>query len=293
MYPKKRKGDNVGKLSLEFVISAVNDLPALPQVVLQVMELTDDEKTTAQDISNVINQDQAMTLKVLKLANSAFYGFSRRISSVADATVRLGFKTIRSLVLAASVSDMLNKPVEGYALEQGALWDHSQSCALAARIIAKRVKYPRVEQAFTAALLHDIGKVIFNSVMKENYQEVNDLVEQEGIPFMDAENRVLGFDHAAVGGRIADKWKLPAELVEAIACHHAPERATIDPQLTAIVHTADVVCFMAGIGLGVDGLLYPISAQTTELLGLHEEDMENIISELVDVYVEDKISEAG
>lgn len=274
------------KVTLENVLSKVNDLPALPYVVVRVMELTEDQNATPQDINSALNQDQSMTAKVLKLANSAFYGFPRRISTVTDATIFLGFKTVRSIVLAAAVSEMLSKEVEGYAMDRGELWRHSQSVAIISRAIAKKVKFPLIDIAYTAGLLHDIGKVVLNSFMSQQYKEVLKAVEEEDLPFMAAEEQVLGFTHANVGARIAEKWNLPGELVEAIAYHHEPAFATINPKLTAIVHIADVICLYMGIGMGVDGLRYPVSREAMELLGLNEEDVENMMSQLVDLFIE-------
>lgn len=276
----------MGKVSLDYVVAAVNEVPSLPQVVLKVMELTEDPNSTAQDINNVLNQDQGMTARVLKLANSAFYGFPRRISTVTDAIVLLGFKTIRSIVLAASVSDILVKEMEGYALEQGELWRHSQCSALTARMIAKRIKFGAVDVAYTAALLHDIGKVVLNTFMKDSYQEVVDKVTTDNISFSQAEDEILGFNHAQVGARIAEKWNLPPELVEGIALHHQPDEAVINQKLAAIVHIADAVCVIMGIGIGVDGMLYPVSPAAMQLLGLSQADIDAIVSEMVDYCVD-------
>ncbi|HOQ09616.1 MAG TPA: HDOD domain-containing protein [Syntrophomonadaceae bacterium] len=273
----------MGKISLENIVQAVNDLPSLPQVVLRVMELTEDPDSTAQDINEVLTQDQGMTARVLKLANSAFYGFPRRIATVTEATVLLGFKTIRSLVMAASVSDMLSQKIEGYALEYGELWKHSQCCAMTARHIARKIKFGGLEVAYTAGLLHDIGKVVLNTYMKETYREVLDKVQSESIPFLQSEQSILGFDHAQVGAQVAEKWNLPPELVETIACHHEPEQAKVNPKLTAIIHLANVVCSTMGIGLGIDSLLYPVSSQALEILGLQPADVDVIISEMADI----------
>lgn len=274
------------RISMESIVEAVNDLPALPHVVVRVMELTEDPDSTADDISNVLNQDQAMTARVLRLANSAFYGFARRISTINDAIIFLGFKTIRSIVMAVSVSDILSGEVEGYALEHGELWKHSQCTAMAARLIARKAKFGFLDLAYTAGLLHDIGKVILNSFMKEAYHEVVAKVSEENASFIDTENEILGFNHAMVGARVAEKWNLPKELVEAIAFHHHPEKAEINKRLTAIVHLGDTVCVMMGIGIGIDGMLYPVSEEALNLLGFREADMEIIISELIDVFAD-------
>lgn len=271
------------KLSLETIVEKVNDIPALPQIVLRVMKMTDDPDVTAQDINKVLNQDQSMTARVLRLANSAYYGYARRIASVTDAVVLLGFNTIRSIVIAAAVNEILNKKYEGYALEEGELWRHSQTCAIAARAVARRSKFVQLDAAYTAGLLHDIGKVILNHFMKNAYHEVVELVESGEIPFMEAEEAVLGFNHAVVGARVVEKWNLPPQLVEAIAFHHYPDKATANPKLTAIVHLADAICLSMGIGVGVDGLLYPVSTEAMKTLGLSEQDIEQIVSELVDL----------
>ncbi|HHV15056.1 MAG TPA: HDOD domain-containing protein [Gelria sp.] len=281
----------MGKISLQSIVEAVNDLPALPQVVVKVIKLTEDPDSTAQDINYVLNQDQVITARVLKMANSAFYGFPRRIGSVTDAIIRLGFRTLRSIVMAASVSDILSEEMEGYALGYGELWRHSQCTAMAARLIARKSKFAFLDVAYTAALLHDIGKVILNNTMKETYREVVAHVTKDNISFIEAENKVLGFNHAEVGARVAEKWNLPPETVEAIQFHHSPEDAQVNPRLTAIVHLADAICVSMGIGMGIDGLLYPISGEALELLGLDELEIENIISELVDTFADQQIFE--
>lgn len=276
----------MARLSLESIVEAVNDLPALPGVVTRVIQLTDDPNSTAQDINNVLNQDQAITARVLRLANSAFYGYTRRINTVTDAVVFMGFKTIRSIVIAASVSDILNQEIAGYALEHGELWKHSQCTAMAARNIARKVKFPMLDLAYTAGLLHDIGKVILNHTMKEAYFEVVERVSEGEIPFNQVEDEILGFNHAVVGARVAGKWNLPDQMVEAIAFHHDPEKATVNPKLTAIIHLADAICVAMGIGIGVDGMLYPMSGKALELLSLDEIGIEAIINELTDILVD-------
>ncbi|MDR1616797.1 MAG: HDOD domain-containing protein [Syntrophomonadaceae bacterium] len=274
------------KLTLPEVIEKVNEIPALPNVVVRVMQLTEDPESTVKDIHNVLSQDQAMTARVLRLANSAFYGFARRIGSVTEAVILLGFKTIRSIVLAAAVSDIMNHSMKGYSLEKGDLWLHSQAVAMAARTISRRVKYDNPDLAFTAGLLHDIGKIALDQSMQEVYQEVIDTVASENITFSEAEDMVLGFNHSVVGGKIAAKWKLPDNLVEAIEFHHSPENAEIDSVLVAIVHISDAVCVSMGIGLGIDGLLYKIYPEALERLNLDDLKIEEIMAELSDLFAD-------
>lgn len=273
----------MGKIDIGDIVQAVSDLPALPQTVVRVMELTEDPNSTAQDINKVLSQDQAITARVLKMANSAFYGFPRRIGSVTDAVILLGFRTTRSIVIAASVNDILNQEIQGYALEYGDLWSHSQCTAIAARLIARKVKCNSLDIVYTTALLHDIGKVILNNTMQDTYHDIISMVNEKNITFIEAEDQVLGFNHAQVGAQVAEKWNLPLELVEAIEFHHGPSQAQINPRLTAIVHLADIICATMGIGMGIDGLLYMTSGESLQLLGFNEREIENLISDFIDV----------
>lgn len=276
----------MGILTAEQVVAQVKDLPGLPEVTTEIIKLTDDPNATAQDINRAVGKDQALTAKVLKLANSAYYGFPRRISTVTDATVMLGFQTLRSIVMAASVSDMLSREVEGYSLGAGELWRHSQATAMGARLLARQCKYPAVDVAYTAGLLHDIGKVILNHYLKEAYQPVVDMVTREGVPFIEVETSILGFNHAEIGAKVGEKWNLPSPLVEAIANHHSPDQAVIDPKLTAIIHLADCLTMIMGVGLGIDGLFYPMQESALDTLGLSMNTMEEMVSKLTDMMVD-------
>lgn len=276
----------MGKIDFLSIIQSVDNLPALPHVVTRVMELTDDPDASIQDINAVLQQDQGMTARVLRMANSAFYGFPRRIATVTDATILLGFKTLRSILMAASVNDLMNKDMDGYALENGNLWKHSQFVAYAARLIAKKAGFTSLDLAYTAGLLHDIGKIILDSYLKESYQEVISKVNNQQVTFLEVENEVIGFNHAQIGARIAQKWNLPDELVESIALHHNPEEAKLNRQLTAIVHLADTIVLYMGVGIGISGLRYSFSGTSLQLLGLGEKDLESLIAQLADLLVD-------
>ncbi len=274
------------RLSLDEIVARVDELPSLPQIVVRVMELTEDPDSTAFDINEVLRQDQNMTAQVLRMANSIHYGYSRRIATVTDAIVLIGFNAVRSIVLAASVSKILKKELSGYAMGEGELWNHSQCAAVFARLLAKKKKIRAVELAYTATLLHDIGKLVLNSYVSETYQDVLKIVNEEKITFDEAEHRVFGFSHPVVGGKVAEKWNLPGDLVEAITCHHHPLQAEANPRLTSIVHVADAATLQMGMGLGVDGLHYPFSNEALVLLGLEEGEMEELMAEVVDLFID-------
>ncbi|NPV28601.1 MAG: HDOD domain-containing protein [Firmicutes bacterium] len=281
------------KVSPDQIAQRVRDLPALPQIVARVLKLTEDPNSTVKELNDVICQDQALTAKVLRLANSAYYGFPRRIGTIVEAIIILGFNTIRNLVLAVSVHSLLCKEVPGYQLGRGELWRHSIACAMAARTLARRVRFPSPDQAFIAGLLHDIGKVILSVYVREAFEEIIEKVHEAQIPFIQAEEEILRFTHAVIGSKVADKWNLPVPLVEAIAFHHNPQLAKENQKLAALVHLADAICMMMGIGLGGDGLYYPLAPEALSLLGLESEDIEAIMGELGDLFVDENAFLSG
>ncbi len=275
------------KLTLDEITQKVIDIPALPMIVNDIMMITEDPDSTIQDIEKTIMKDQSLTARILRLANSAHYGYPRRISTISEASVLLGFQAIRSIALTASVNGLLMKEVKGYGLEESQLWKQSQSTAIIARHIAKKVRFSKIDQAYVAGLLRDIGKVVVSYYLTENFKQIMDMVENKNMSFLDAEEQVLGFHHGQVGAHVAKKWNLPDDLVEAIAYHHSPEKATINFKLTSIIHVADAIVMMMGIGLGVDGMTYNLSQEALEVLGIDETMLHQLISDTSDLLVDE------
>ncbi|MCC6444589.1 MAG: HDOD domain-containing protein [Armatimonadetes bacterium] len=269
-------------LTLEQLVKEVKDIPALPDVIIKIIKLADDPNASAQQISKVITTDQSMTAHILKLANSAFYGVPRRISTVSDAVVLLGFKTIKSLAFAASTYEILGREVKGYSLNKGDLWRHSIGCAVCAQVLAKKIRYRLPEEAFVAGLIHDVGKIILNVYVEDQFAAILQMSSQRGVPFMVAEQVVLGYDHAEVGAKVAEKWNLPKDLIQCIRFHHTPGSTDPIQPLSAIVHVADIICMTMGIGVGGDGLLYPLEPAALQLLGLQQSQLEEIISSFIE-----------
>lgn len=276
----------MGELTLNDIINRVDKLPALPHVTNKVLTLTDDPKTTITELTDTISNDQVLTAKVLRMANSAYYGYARRIFSINEALIILGFTTIRNIVLAASVYNVMDQEVTGYSLPKGDLWRHSMATALLARLLAKKARFEMSDKAFTAGLLHDIGKLIMNIYMQESFAEVLGTVNSGNIPFCEAEQKILGFDHAEVGAKVAEKWNLPDELVEAIANHHKPARSKLNPKLSSIAHIADAASMAMGIGLGGDGLLYTFDGFAVEQLGLGKDAIEQTMAEVAESMID-------
>lgn len=269
------------RLNLDTIVAGVRHLPALPSVVMQVMALTGDEERSAKEVARAIGNDPNFSVRVLQLANSAFYGLPRSVSTISDAVVLLGMRTVRNMAIAAATHDTLNHALSGYELGQGDLWRHSMACGIASQMLAEQARYPDSEEAFVAGLLHDIGKVILSIHVSDAIDEIQARMEAEAVTFIEAERMVLGFDHAEVGGRIARKWNLPIPLVQAIAWHHQPVQNGHITPLAAIVHVANIVCLMAGAGLGVEGLRVPCNEAAMKILGLLDRDIEALMERLV------------
>lgn len=277
----------MGNKKLNYIISKVDDMPVLPDRVKKIIALTEDPDSTIQDLEKEILKDQSLTSKILKLANSAYYGYPRKINTVSQATILLGFQTIKSMALASTVSKMMTHELKGYALGKNDLWTQSQTCAIISRYIAKEVKYPNPETAYIAGLLRDIGKTILNFYVEKEYHAIINKVEYSNMPFLEAEEEILGFNHAQVGEKIAIKWNFPEELVEAIGLHHSPEKATINPTLVSIVHIADAITMMMGISIGADGLAYNFSSFALDTLNLAPNDLDLLLSQAHDLIIDE------
>lgn len=233
------------KSTIERIIETTGDLPTMPQIATIVMQKVGDPNTTAKDLHETISQDQAMAARILKIANSPFYGCARHISRLTDAIMVMGFNAIRSLVMTSALSDFL----KAYGLIERLLWEHSVGCASLSRKIAKVLRFTNAEGAFLSGLLHDVGKVVLNLRVPDKMREiVQEVYYNSGTTFEEVEREMLGFDHAQVGQLLAQKWRFTKEMEEAIRCHHHPEHAKVLPPLSYIVHLANGFCHKLEIG---------------------------------------------
>ena len=273
-------------LTLEKLIDSVEDMPSLPQIVTEIIRISEDPESTPQDVQNLLAQDQALTAKILRLANSSFYGFARRINTITEATILLGFQTIRGIVFAASMSNFLTNSLEGYKLDQNELWKHSQAVAMTSRYIARKIRFKNPELFYTTGIIHDIGKLVLNQYLQEEYTRVLELIFEKGYDFIKAEEEVLGFDHAQTGQKLAEKWNLPPEIAEAIGCHHDPQKATINPLLASTIHLSDSIALMMGFGIGIGGLAYKVSDQALDVIGIRPEEIDEILQAVTDLMVD-------
>ncbi|MBP7792412.1 MAG: HDOD domain-containing protein [Candidatus Goldbacteria bacterium] len=252
------------------ILGRMKALPTLSLVVARVIQVVSNPLTSAKDLSDIITVDQALTAKVLRLANSAFYGFPFRIKNITQAVSILGFDTIRNLALTVSVYKVFTGDSNS-GFSHIEFWKHCVGTAICASLIAKKIKYRSPESAFTAGLLHDIGKNFFEQYMHKEYREALKMVKDNRIPIEEAEKIVIGIDHALVGKWMAEKWNLPIELKAGIASHHHPELEQEEVIMANIIFAANILCKKKSIGFSGDDIIIPISAQASELLGINSE----------------------
>lgn len=268
------------------VLKRVKDIPSLPQFVIETLDKLDDPSSSAADVGSKLLKDEGLVVRVLKLANSAYYGLSRKITGISEAISYLGFKTVKSIVLAASVYKFMDNSFVGYALDRGELWRHSQAVAMTSRHLSTKLKIAEPEEVYVGSLMHDIGKIVLNDYVRFGYSIIIRLVEDDNMPFCTAERQVLGFDHAQVGGLVMEQWNLPQMYAYIASFHHNPqelpsEMAHVQPALD-IVHVCNTMCLMLGVGIGADGMQYNICPESLERLGIAD-DTEIIMSEFVDI----------
>ncbi len=271
---------------MDAIVHSIGDLPAIPHVASLVMEKVANPDTTPKELNDVISKDQGLTARVLKISNSSFYGRSRSITRLTDAIMVVGFNTIRSLVITAAVRDLFNN----FGLLDKLLWEHSVGCAFAARTIARKFKFPRVEEAFLSGLLHDVGKVILNTKLPDKMsfvvQEVYNSMGQ--LSFCEVEKQVFGFDHAELGQLLAKKWNFAEEIELVIGSHHSLEAGRKLPPLAYIINLADGVCHKLEIGPTKNPNLNLSTLPSARILKLREEPLNVLAQEIAEAFEADK-----
>lgn len=228
-------------------------------------------KSGFKEVAEVIEKDQAIAAKVLQVANSAYYGLSGMVSSIHQASVVLGHKTLEQLITMVSATSLLGSQLKGYRMGSGSLWQHSLAVALCSRLIAQD-RAPSLENdAFSVGLIHDAGKLALDRYLLERKNHVDQALKT-GVTFLEVEKQVLGFDHTELASDLCTKWKLPENHVSAMRFHHDPG-ASDGNQLAYVVHTANYIAQQCGIGNVPGGALYELDSEALSFLSLDEADI--------------------
>jgi len=262
------------------LLHSIKTLPPFPETAGRALQAIQDGNSSTQDVVDIIQYDPNITTNVLRLCNSAYFGFRTQVGSLKQAVTLLGLGAVMELVMISGSLSLYNEDVSGYGIRSRVLWRHSVACGLLAQILSKRVSRVDPATLFTAGLLHDIGKVVLNSFVRDRFEDIVRLVEEHGYTFVEAEREVLGMDHAAVGAEAAEKWGLPASISVPIGAHHDFERVKQGDPYTVLVYLADRGCKLAGTGIGVDAWSFREFRYALKRAGISEEDMDSSLVEL-------------
>jgi putative nucleotidyltransferase with HDIG domain len=261
-------------------VEGLEGLPTLPSVATSLISMTQSPQTSATDVGELISKDQALTSRVLKLVNSAYYGFPKQITTVNHAVVILGFNRVKNIVLAASVFGMKNlRRPRGF--DAPAFWKHSLGTAVASRSLARALGRGEAEEAFVCGLLHDIGKLVLSQLCTEEYERCLEMAAADGGLLREAEEMVLGLDHAEVGAWLAERWKLPPGVQAAIRYHHATANVRKEREAALVTHLGDIFARALQVGSGGDPTIPRIGVSVAADLKLTGDLLDSLVGEVV------------
>lgn len=266
------------------ITDAVLSLPVLPTITAKILELVDNPNTSANVLSNLVSKDQVLTAKILKIANSAFYGFPGEIPTVKRAVVVLGFNSLREISLSMSIFNAFKNEQNNRFFNVSDFWRHSIAVGLGTRFLAIRTSDENMPVAFTAGLLHDLGKVVLNQYLPYEFLQAQNLVYGQDIPLAMAERQIFGVEHAQVGAWLAGRWKLPVKLVQAIQFHHTPFESENELDLCLLIHLADHLAIRMRLGASGNNDKHELSPEVLEHLenryGFNETELDGLGDEI-------------
>ena len=274
-------------INIAELVKGVGGLVTLPNVFIRINQLVGDPNSSTVDIAKAVSQDPSFTVRLLRVANSPFYGFPSAIDTVAKAVSIIGTSQIRNLALSMSVARTF-AGLPNNLVSMDNFWRHSLYCALVARILGRQARKCDPEAVFTAGLLHDIGElIIFNRLPEQAKESLLLVLDQvDDLPVYLAEREIIGFDHAQVGGELARQWGLPPLLEECIAYHHSIGEAQRYPRETALVHLANILAQMAELDTLEPGDVSPIDPLAWQITGLDADVIELVVREAQEEIVE-------
>lgn len=268
------------KPQIKQVIGKLKRISSLPLVFARINELLSDPKSCSADIGKVISKDQALTARLLRMVNSAFYGFPQKIDTVSRAVTIIGFRQLRELVLATSVVDLFKGLGDRVSLRMEDFWKHSLACAVACRILAIYRREQNHESYFVAGLLHDIGRLVLIETLPAEYGRAMELSKSRQIPLAEAELEIFGFDHAAVGRELIRHWRLAHELADAVGFHETFKNGSKQSVLGDGVHLANIFTHASEIGFSGEIYIPPLNPTAFERLGFQKTMIESVIAKV-------------
>jgi putative nucleotidyltransferase with HDIG domain len=261
---------------LDDYINKVKTLPPAPRVLSQLLALLNDTEVDARRIVDLITFDPALTVKLMQRCNCASCGLAEPVEDIPQAVSLLGFNEIYRMVAVVIGESMLGAAQRGYGIDSGELWQHSATAALTAKVIADKLG-AEADLAFTAALLHDIGKLVLNGFLEGAYEPVLRQTGVSGKSFIEAEKSILGVEHSEIGGRLLSRWNFPESLVQAVWHHHDPAQAHPHQQLAGYTYLADLISHCLGQGQGFQSFAHCGEPEVLEMLEISQKEIEGFV----------------
>ena len=261
---------------IQRIAERVSEIPTLSPVMSRVVELADDPATSTSQLANFISYDQVITLKILKLANSAYYGLPQRIGTIDMAIVVLGFDEVKTIGLSVAVIEALKDYDPRRFFDLYRFWVHSVAVATGCRFVSRELKQKATGEVFVAGLVHDIGKLILSRHLPDEYARVMARVKEGKVHDYEIEDEQIGFTHAEVGGWLIKRWNLPDHQADAVYDHHYPLMSRREPNLAMLVNFADLLAWQAGHTSGTSPIAPELKAKVADYLKLRQVSEGNV-----------------
>lgn len=272
-------GDPLGRApSIEDLMEGSIQLESLPTIFYQINEAVENPETSFAEIGHIISQDSALTARLLKIVNSSFFGFSSKVETIMHAITVVGMAQLRDLALATAIINNF-KGIPKDAVNMQSFWQHSIATGLAGRVIAVYLKEPNPERFYVLGLLHDLGRLLLYLAIPEDMSRVLVKYSHGGL-LHEAENEILGWDHAEVGGRLLRTWNLPDPLVEGVLYHHNPSRAPRFPMEAAVTHLADILAQALELGNSGERYVSSLDNEAWQELGLSTSFLSSVLAQV-------------
>lgn len=265
--------------TVSWLIDRTTTVYSLPLFYERLNEAINHPRTSIDDIGRIITEDQGLTARLLRLANSPMFGYFGRVDSISRAVTIIGTQQLRDLALAASVMGIF-KGIPEELLSMSSFWRHSIACGIIARALATWRREANVERFFVAGMLHDIGQLITATILGDLVREMIEETRAQEALYFDVELKRLGFDHAEAGGALLKEWKIPANIAEPVACHHRPGRAEQFPLEASLIHLADLICQSMQLGQGCEYHVPPLDSQSWDRLGMSPHQLGTVLKQV-------------
>ncbi len=267
-----------GAPSLEALIDGPTQLGSLPTIFYQINEAVEDPESSFAEIADIISKDSALTAHLLKIVNSSYFGFSSKVETITHAITIVGMVQLRDLALATAIINSF-KGIPKDAVNMRSFWEHSIAVGLAGRVMGVYLKEPNPERFYVLGLLHDLGRLLTYLALPEDMSRVLIKYSHGGL-LHEAENDVLGWDHAEAGGRLLNKWNLPDRLVEGVLYHHNPSCAPRFPLEAAVTHVADILAQTLEFGNSGERYVPKMDHEAWKMLGLPTSFLSTVLEQV-------------